>query len=118
MSLFHLNAIDTVDAVNEEDEDEDEGNLEFVSEWVPPAKGELDIAYLHSILQLCYERTLRDVGEQLPTPGEWHRDDEHHEEHHLKHEKQKHLWSDIASVQAGQTVRGWVSLPGCSRESW
>lgn len=32
IGLFHLNAIDTVDAVNEEDEDEDEGNLDFVSE--------------------------------------------------------------------------------------
>lgn len=31
MSLFHLNAVDAIDAVNEEDENKDEGDLESIS---------------------------------------------------------------------------------------
>jgi len=63
-----LNTVDTVDAINEENKDKNEGNL-------------------HSILQFCYKRTLADEGEHFSADSEGKGDDEKHEECHLGHKE-------------------------------
>jgi len=65
---LNLNAVDSVDTVDEENENEDKGDL-------------------HPILDLGNDRVLGDEGEKLALDVEWHGDDEHHEEAHLRHQE-------------------------------
>lgn len=118
MGLLQLNAIDTVDAVDEEDEDEDERNLRkaSTSDWLRHIDEERS-AYLHAVLKLCYERTFRDEVEQLPAPGEWHWDDQRHEDDHFEHQEEENLTEKAVSV-AGSKASRWVCLQDCSRASW
>jgi len=107
MSLFQLNTINTVDAVDEEDEDEDKGYLKYVSERLTRVGSLVVLAYLHSILDFCYERTLRDEREELLAPREWHWNDQRHEDNHLEHEKHKHLRIDV--VISTNLGKQWVA---------
>lgn len=69
---LELNTVDAVDAVKEQDENEDERDL-------------------HAILKLRYDGRLREEGEELATNGErqWH--DQRDEDDHLDDEEHKHL---------------------------
>lgn len=49
------------------------------------------IPYLHCILHLGHDWTFRYEVEQLSLSHERHGNDQGHEEHHLQHQKNKHL---------------------------
>lgn len=55
---------------------------------------------LHAILQPCYQRILRDEVEELALPGIRERDNEQHEDAHLRHEQEKHLKEASSSARA------------------
>lgn len=47
--------------------------------------------YLHTILQFCNYRALRDEGEELTAPCERQRDDEGAEDEHFRHQEEEDL---------------------------
>ena len=55
------------------------------------------LGYLHAILELGYERILRDEGKELALHGIRKRDDEQSEDAHLHHEECEHLGSHCVS---------------------
>lgn len=68
---FDLDPVDPVDTVDKENEDEDERDLQ-------------------PILQFCDQWVLRNEGKHSPLDGEWHGEDEEHEQCHLCHEQHEH----------------------------
>jgi hypothetical protein len=85
-----LNAVDTVNAVNEQDEDEDEGDLRSVR-YVLPSHALSVSSYLQAVLQLRDERVLAYEGKQRSLDFERHGDDQGHEDDHLEDEKSEDL---------------------------
>ena len=69
---LNLHAVHAVDAVNEQDQDEDK-------------------RYLHPILQLGYYGALGYEGKELAAPGERQRDNKGEEDGHLRHQKEEDL---------------------------
>jgi hypothetical protein len=65
-----LDAVDTVYAVDKEDQDEYKGNL-------------------HPILEFCYYWTFAYEGKHLPAERKWEGDDKKHEERHFCHEQEE-----------------------------
>jgi hypothetical protein len=72
---LNLHAVHAVDAVHEQDQDEDERDL-------------------HAILQFGHDGALRDEGEELAAPGERQRDDEGKEDEHLRHQEEEDLQAE------------------------
>ena len=79
---LELNAVDAVHAIDEEDQDEDEGDLQ-------------------AVLEFCYYGRFGDEGEQAALDGEGQRDDEGHEDHHLEHEECEHLGGVLVGILKG-----------------
>lgn len=63
-------AIDTINAIEEKNQDEDECDLE-------------------AVLYLGYDWVFGEEGKHFPFDGKGHRDDEQHEERHLCYEEQE-----------------------------
>jgi hypothetical protein len=101
-----LNTVDTVDAVKEENQDEDEGNLEAVLYFGYDrvlgketggsilANNDLGAREISLYIMVWIDpRALGkyDVRKHLAFYGERHGDDEQHEERHLRYKEQEHL---------------------------
>lgn len=89
---LNLNAVDTIDAVDEQDQDEDEGDLqavlEFGDQWV-----------------------FGDEGEELALHGKGERDDEGHEDHHLEDEEGEDLKTHLLALLLC-VLSAWVGRAG------
>ena len=89
---LNLDAVDAVDRVNKEDEDEDESNLHPI----------LNLGYyrtfrneaIMTLLDICRKdlRSRADVRKELSLDGEGKREDQEHEKPHLQHEEDEHLY--------------------------
>jgi hypothetical protein len=91
---FELYAVDAIDAVHEEDENEDEGDLGIKS-GIRCRSVFSVLPYFQPILQLGDYRALGDEGEEaaLDVERQWY--DERHEHQHLKHEQCKDLAAEL-----------------------
>ena len=102
LGQFHLNTVDTVDTVNEEDKNEDERNLSrcehSAHHW-----GLCEEAYLHAILHSRYDGAVGYEGKKLALHGVWKGDDEQPEDAHLEHQECEHL--EIMVVSAGERLQ-------------
>jgi hypothetical protein len=125
-----LDSVDTIDAIEEEDKDEDECNLHSFASGNLLGGKSMPVNYLHGILYLRYKWTLGDEGEELSLQFVRKWDDEAHKDDHLGHEQEEDLpipWLAILFVdtapdgrnrrvdEGGHLVdyeRGW------NRESW
>lgn len=91
-----MNAIDTIHAVEEQDQYEDESNLTLCKPF-QAMTCDRGLKYLQAILELRYERIFRDEGEQLAFHGVWKRDDKQSEDAHLEHQECEDLGSHCVS---------------------
>lgn len=90
-----LHPVNTVAAIHEEDEDEDEGNLRMLIWLIRVGQGR-GVFYLHAILDFGDNGALGNESEYLAANAEGHGDDKDDEECHLEHEKCKHLKTWLA----------------------
>lgn len=113
---FNLHPIDTVDAVDEENQDEDEGDLQAVLELRDDGiLGDKTVAqdFISHLLPLAGQIGLGeraregfvDSREHLPLDCEGKRNDEEHKQTHLCHEQEEDLAVELQLV-VGQTSNG------------
>ena len=85
-------AVDTIDAIDEEDEDKYESNLPLIS---PPAfRNVRSLSYLHPILKLGNDRAIGDKVEKLALCCVGKRNDEQAEDAHLNDQQHEDLRHD------------------------
>lgn len=89
-----LHSVNTVAAIHEEDEDEDEGDLRKLT--LTETRGPRGVCYLHAILDFGDNGALGNESEYLAANAEGHGDDKDDEERHLEHEKCEHLKTWLA----------------------
>jgi hypothetical protein len=100
-----LNAVNAVDTVNKQDQNEYEGYLLKDQQMLLPSIASL--SHLHSILELRHDWALRDECEELAAPGERKGNDQGAEDEHLCHQEEEDLGKDESQfVSQNYRVRG------------
>lgn len=107
---LNLNTIYSVNAVDEQDQDEDESDLDPVSTI---SAYNIRTADLHAILQFRYQWIPWDKGKKLALPYEWKRYNEQHENTHLRNKQEEYLESNLVSLTwPWETMYDWSNKTG------